>query len=129
MLKAIFGSGDIVKQGVELIDSLHTSGEERIEAQTSAQIRLLQSYEPYKLAQRLLMLMFATTFVFMFALVLGMTLFYGAGEARIDEVRAVLDEFWIGEIMLTIVAFYFGGGATEGVVSRMRHKKGDEPTH
>ena len=123
ILKTIFGSGDVIKSGVQLIDSLHTSEEERIEAQTAAQVRLIEAYAPYKLAQRLLMLMFASTFLVMFALVLGMTLFYGAGEARIDEVRAVLSEFFIGEIMLTIVLFYFGGGATEGVVDRLRSKK------
>ena len=122
ILKTIFGSGDVIKSGVELIDSLHTSEEERIEAQTSAQIKLIEAYAPYKLAQRLLMLMFASTFLLMFACVLGLTLFYGAGEAKIDEVRAVLDEFFIGEIMLTIVLFYFGGGATEGVVERLRKK-------
>ena len=38
------------------------------------------------------------------------------GEGDIDAVKAVLGDFYIGEIMLTIVFFYFGGGAFEGAM-------------
>jgi hypothetical protein len=38
------------------------------------------------------------------------------GVGDIAAVKVLLDEFYIGEIMLTIVAFYFGGGAFEGIV-------------
>lgn len=42
-----------------------------------------------------------------------------------DEVKVVLAEFYIGEIMLTVVLFYFGGGTAEGVISKFKLK--DQP--
>jgi len=69
-LGKIFGSGDVIEKGLQLIDDMHTS-------------------------------------------ILTMTLL---GEGDIDAVKAVLGDFYIGEIMLTIVFFYFGGGAFEGAM-------------
>ncbi len=116
-IKAIFGSGEIVTRGFELIDDLHTSGEERIEAVANAKVRMLEAYAPFKLAQRVLAFAFGFVFLASFGLVLGMTL---AGMGDVDSVRAVLSEFWIGEIMLIIITFYFGGGAVEGVMERFK---------
>ena len=45
----------------------------------------------------------------------GMTL---AGKGDIDGVKAILGDFWIGEIMLLIVGFYFGGGLAETIQQR-----------
>ena len=112
ILAKILGSGDVVKQGLDLIDDIHTSTEEEVAIKTQQKVQTLQAYAPFKLAQRYLALMFAFTFLVCFALVLGMTL---AGQSNIDGVRDVLNEFYIGEIMLTIVAFYFGGGLAESI--------------
>ena len=46
---------------------------------------------------------------------MGMTL---AGKGDIDGVKAILGDFWIGEIMLLIVGFYFGGGLAESLQHR-----------
>lgn len=115
ILGRIFGSGDVIKSGIELIDSLHTSTEEEILAKSKARTELLAAYAPFKLAQRYLALMFTFTFISCFALVLVMTMI---GEGDIDAVKQVLGDFYIGEIMLTIVFFYFGGGAIEGVLNK-----------
>ena len=119
VLAKIFGSGEVVKAGIDLIDSLHTSTEEEIQAKSKAKIDLLEAYAPFKIAQRYLAVMFTVTFLACFVLVLTMTLL---GEGDIDAVKQVLGDFYIGEIMLTIVFFYFGGGAFEGVL-RNRVKK------
>lgn len=111
ILGKLLGSTDIIKAGMELVDDMHTSTEEEIAAKSQARVDLMNAYAPFKVAQRLLALMFAGTFLLCFMLVLGMTL-GGIGEA--DDVRNILGEFWIGEIMLTIVGFYFGGGMVEG---------------
>lgn len=113
ILSTIFGSGEVIKRGMDLIDDMHTSDTESIEAKTKAKTNLLSAYAPFKVAQRYLALIFAVTFVGSFLLVLGMTL---AGIGDIDAVRKVLAEFQIGWIMLTIVGFYFGGGAFEGII-------------
>ncbi len=113
ILKTIFGSGDIIKSGFELIDSMHTSETEKIEAQVKGKVDMLNAYAPFKIAQRLLALLFSVTFLSCFVLVLIMTL---KGQANIDDVRGVIGEFYIGEIMLAIIMFYFGGGFLEGSI-------------
>ena len=59
--------------------------------------------------------MFTFTFISCFALTMGMTL---AGKGDIEGVKAILGDFWIGEIMLLIVGFYFGGGLAENLQHR-----------
>ena len=119
LLGKIFGSGDVITKGMELIDSMHTSTEEEIQAKTKAKTDLLSAYAPFKLAQRYIALMFTFTFLTCFALVLFMVL---SGKGSPEDVRAVLSEFYIGEIMLSIVLFYFGGGAFEGVLEKKNAK-------
>lgn len=120
ILGKILGSSDIVKQGMDLIDSVHTSDEEMVKAKAQAKIDTMNAYAPFKVAQRYLALMFAFTFLVSFFLVLVMSLM---GRTDIDVVRDVVSEFWIGEIMITIVGFYFGGGMLEGVAGKMKGKK------
>ena len=120
VLAKIFGSGDVIKSGIQLIDDMHTSTEEEIVAKTKAKTDLLASYAPFKLAQRYLALMFAISFLGTFMLVMGMTLW---GKGDIEAVKQVLGDFYIGEIMLTIVAFYFGGGAFEGLMEKRQTVK------
>jgi hypothetical protein len=120
VLGKILGSGDMVKQGMDLIDSVHTSDEEMVKAKAQAKIDTMNAYAPFKVAQRYLALMFAFTFLVSFFLVLVMSLM---GRTDIDVVRDVVSEFWIGEIMITIVGFYFGGGMLEGVAGKMKGKK------
>lgn len=119
ILSKIFGSGEVITKGLELIDSFHTSETEAIEAKTKAKTDLLTAYAPFKIAQRYLAVMFSVTFLLSFVLVLGLTM---ADIGDIDAVRAVLSEFYIGEIMLSIVLFYFGGGAFEGVTAKIKNK-------
>lgn len=110
----IFGTGEVISDGFKLIDSMHTSAVEEIEAKTKAKTDLLTAYHPFKVAQRYLAVIFALTFVVSFVLVMVMTL---AGWGNPGDARAVIEEFQIGWIMLTIVGFYFGGGAFEGVLN------------
>jgi len=113
----IFGSGDVIEKGMDLIDNMHTSTEEEIAANAKAKVDLLKAYAPFKVAQRYLALLFTVTFISSFLLVLGLTLNSGGG---IDDVKIVLSEFYIGEIMLTIIIFYFGGGFAEGALNARR---------
>jgi hypothetical protein len=115
ILAKILGSGDVIKQGMSLIDDMHTSTEEEVAIKSKAKTDLLAAYAPFKLAQRYLALMFAFTFLLCFAITLGMTL---AGKGDIEGVKAILGDFWIGEIMLVIVGFYFGGGLAESVKAK-----------
>jgi hypothetical protein len=120
ILKTIFGSGDVVGKGIDLIDSFHTSDTEMIEAKTEAKVKYLQAYAPFKIAQRVLAAMFATAFLGTFVLVMVMTL---GSWGNTTEVKSVMDEFYVGEIMLTIIGFYFGGGFLEGTIQAAKKGK------
>jgi len=111
----ILGSDKVISKGLELIDDMHTSTEEEIAAKSKARIDLMNAYAPFKVAQRWLAIMFAVTFLACFAITLAMTL---AGQGNTQGVRDVISEYYIGEIMLTIVAFYFGGGLAESIGRR-----------
>jgi hypothetical protein len=119
VISKMLGSGDVISKGMDLIDSMHTSTEEEIQAKAKAKTDLLSAYAPFKLAQRYLALMFTAVFLGMFVLVMGMTL---AGQGDVDAVKQILGDFWIGEIVLVIVSFYFGGGLAESVGSARRNK-------
>ena len=120
ILSTILGNSGVIKAGMELIDDMHTSTEEEIAAKAKAKTDLLTSYAPFKVAQRYLALIFAFTFVGCFLMVMGLTL---AGQVQgLSDVKVVIDDFYIGEIMLLIIGFYFGGGFAEGTINAVRKK-------
>tara|TARA_R110002124_G_C8860249_1_gene506960 strand:+ start:809 stop:1177 length:369 start_codon:yes stop_codon:yes gene_type:complete len=118
ILNTILGSGDVITKGLGLIDSLHTSDTELIEAKTKAKTDLLASYAPFRIAQRYLALIFGFTFVASYLMVLVL-FFLGKDIAPVQE---LIGAFKIDWIMLTIVGFYFGGGAFEGVMNKKNKK-------
>ena len=120
ILSNIFGTGEVIKKGLELIDEAWTSDEEKadnevkiIEAKTNAKATLLNAYAPFKLAQRYLAMMF--TFVYLFIMINGIlgSLYGWVNMENVRESLKFANEMWLGEIMITIVAFYFGGGLAE----------------
>ena len=120
ILNNIFGTGEVVKKGLDLIDEAWTSDEEKadnqakiIEAKTNAKATLLNAYAPFKLAQRYLALMFSSVFLFiMINGILG-ALYGWVDMEAVNEAKKFANEMWLGEIMITIVGFYFGGGLVE----------------
>jgi len=116
VLGKIFGTGDVVNKGMELLDEAWESSEEKTEndikhkqAKTKAKVDLMKAYAPFKVAQRYLALMFGFTYISTFVLVIVM---YFLGKP-VDEVMNILQTFKIGWITITIVTFYFGGGLME----------------
>lgn len=110
ILGKIFGSGDVIKQGFQLIDDMHTSDEEAIKAKTQGKVDLLGAYAPFKIAQRYLAVMFSATFLLCFV---GSLVCVVADIGQPEQIKALVNEWWIGEIMLAIIGFYFGGGFLE----------------
>lgn len=119
VLATILGGGKVIEKGLDLIDSFHTSKTEEIEAKTNAKVNLMQAYAPFKIAQRFLAIIFSTTYVISFFLVLSMTLYNGEG---IKGVLNVIETFYLGPIVFTIVGFYFGGGVIEGALNARKQK-------
>jgi hypothetical protein len=120
ILTSILGNAKVIEKGMDLIDQVHTSDEEMERLKAETKIQTMQAYAPFKVAQRYLALMFTATFLSSFFLVLVMTLM---GKTNIPDIKQVIDDFYLGEAMLTILAFYFGGGMIEGVVGKVKGKK------
>jgi len=117
VISKMLGSGDVISKGLDLIDNMHTSTEEEIQAKAKAKTDLLQAYAPFKLAQRYLALMFGLTFLGSYVLVLAMTI---SGQGDPDAVTKVMEQFSINYAMLIILGFYFGGGAVEGFMEKKK---------
>jgi len=125
VLGKIFGTGDVVDKGMDLIDEAWESSEEKTEnrikeqrAKTQSKIDLMKAYAPFKIAQRYLALMFGFTYISTYILVLIMYF----SNKPISEVMDILQMFKIGWIMITIVGFYFGGGLIESGGRFMKKK-------
>lgn len=116
ILKTIFGSGDVISKGMDIIDDMYTSDVEMIEAKAAAKTALMASYAPFKIAQRYLALMFGLTYVVSFWICLGLVFMDKPMQPVID----VMEVFSISIIMMIIVTFYFGGGLAEGVMSKKK---------
>ena len=114
----IFGSGEVIKSGIDLIDSFHTSTEEEIVAKTKAKVDIMNAYAPFKLAQRVIAFSFTLTYLSCFAMVLAFTLMDRVADA--DKVQRVLEDFQIGWAMIVILTFCFGAGAAEGLMGRKK---------
>jgi len=127
---SIFGTKDIVEDGLKMIDEAFYTDEEKaqdtmklLEKKAELKIRQIEAYHPYKKTQRFLALSFV--FIYLFIMVNGVvSQLYGL--VNLDDVKNALkfaNEMWLGEIVLIIVTFYFGGGAVEGVLEKMKGKK------
>jgi hypothetical protein len=100
---------------MDLIDAIHTSDEEEINAKAKAKVDLLGAYAPFKIAQRYLAVMF--TVVFLFIMLNGILgALYGVVDMKsVNEAKDFANDMWLGEIMLAIISFYFGGGFIESI--------------
>ena len=126
ILGQMFGSSNIINKGMDLIDDAFESNIEKLEANTDAQIRLIEAkakaknefingFQGYKIAQRILMLLFCVPFVFLICTGIVAILF---GGVAIDDVKSAVEfanSLWLGEIVLIIVGFYFGGGVVDSI--------------
>jgi hypothetical protein len=115
ILGKIFGSDKVIESGINLIDSLHTSTEEEIAAKAKAKTDLLNAYAPFKLAQRYLALMFTGMFLFIMANGVVGALYGVIDMANVEAAKQFASQMWLGEIMLAIVGFYFGGGFADSI--------------
>ncbi len=126
ILGQMFGSSSVVDKGMELLDDAFESNIEKLEANTDAQIRLIEAkakakadfmknYQGYKISQRILMLLFCVPFVFLLCTGIVAILF---GGVAIEDVKWAVEfgnSLWLGEIVLIIVSFYFGGGVVDSI--------------
>jgi len=101
-LNKIFGSDRTISKSIDLIDNIFYTDQEKAEQKKE----ILKAYEPFKLAQRYLALIFAGLFSLSFIAIFIMSFM----DMDYSRQMKIIEVFNIDLIMITIVAFYFGGG-------------------
>ena len=125
IFSTLFGSEKVVSKGLDLIDDMWTSDSEAaedkrklVEVKAKAKTDLLSAYAPFKLAQRWIAFGFTTVFLFiMVSGVLG-AMFDIVDLAAVQAAKDLANDMWLGEIMLAIISFYFGGGFAESIKNK-----------
>jgi hypothetical protein len=117
ILGRLFGSDEVLKKGVDGVidgaDALVYTQEERAQNFQT----LLKLYEPFKIAQRFLALIFSIPYITGWVCVFIMACF---GVDTINQ-EQLLDGK-MGVIVSVITGFYFTGGAIEGIVKAATRK-------
>ncbi len=106
----LFGSDKIIDAGVNGIDAMIFTDEEK----SNAKMQFLKLYEPYKLAQRYLALIYSIPYALAW-LVTFIASFFIDAALQIELLKG--DAFYIN---IVILSFYFGGGAAEGIVGKFK---------
>ena len=113
MFGKIFGTNAAMKAGRDAIDAVvHTS-----EEKSKAQRIFLKLYEPYKLAQRWLATIILPPYMLCWVVAFMASFFTDTADQQ-----ALLDGK-IGDTVILIAAFYFGGGAAESVFKFISRRK------
>ena len=120
---SLFGNKKIIDAGIDGIDVMVFTDEEK----SSAKMKFLKLYEPFKLAQRYIAMTFCPAYIFMW-IVTGLlevaNIFIVAftdKELNTDVMYKLLSGD-IAVMVILILGFYFGGGAAEGIVNRFSKK-------
>lgn len=117
----LFGSDKVIDAGISGIDAMVFTDEER----SSAKMAFLKLYEPYKLAQRWLMAFVCIPYVLAWSSVVVILVaeVFMKRELDTDKLTSFLMGSDVGTAFVLIIAFYFGGGAVEGIISRFGKEK------
>ncbi len=106
----LFGSDKIIDTGLNGIAAMIFTDEEK----SNAKMQFLKLYEPYKLAQRYLALIYSIPYALAW-LVTFIASFFIDVALQIELLKG--DAFYIN---IVILSFYFGGGAAEGIVGKFK---------
>jgi hypothetical protein len=109
-IKGIFSSEKLIDNISSGIDKSIYTAEEKADGFTL----LLKLYEPFKIAQRYLMIIFCVPYALAFFVTFMASFFVDVTTQK---------EMLQGDIAIIvgiIVTFYFGGGAVEGVLTRRK---------
>ena len=120
-ISKVFSPEKLGEAIIKGIDNRFFTPEERAEMFP----RLLKLYEPYKIAQRVLSIMFTGVFLFIH-LVTAMTHILYVWRSL--DAKPIIELYKynndnLGTIVLMIVGFYFAGGLLEGTVNKLRKRK------
>ena len=113
--------GDSIISGV---DKAILTNEEKIDYMQ----KMLTLYEPYKLAQRILAILFSSVFLLIHLLTAIAHFVYVLRDLNTEKVISLYgyNNDSLGMIVLMVVSFYFAGGVLEGTVKRLKQPNSDK---
>tara|TARA_R110000764_G_scaffold189942_1_gene275185 strand:- start:3058 stop:3432 length:375 start_codon:yes stop_codon:yes gene_type:complete len=119
LLATLFGDDKIIDAGINGIDAMVFTDEE----QSKAKMAFLKLYEPFKIAQRYIAMTFCPAYVFCWVLTFIIEILdvFMVKDLNTDTLYKLLQGDFALMVIL-ILGFYFGGGAAEGVVTKLRDK-------
>lgn len=129
-LNSIFGSSKIVTQGLDMVDKAFYTDEEKAQdnqkiyaEKIDMKIKMLQAYHPYKVTQRFLAICFV--FIYLFIMLNGILgqLYTVISVSDVKSALEFANSMYLGQIVMLIMGFYFGGGFVE---SFQRTKSGSK---
>jgi len=112
--KGLFSSGELVENVSSGLDKAFYTEQEKAGGFAS----LIKLYEPFKLAQRLLAIIFCIPYMLMFFITWGVSF---AGVDVSNQMQMINGD--ITTAVGIILAFYFGGGAFEGVIKAVKNER------
>ena len=125
----LFGSENVIKRAADGIYNGVDAAIYTDQEKAGGFLNLLKAYEPFKLAQRLLALTLAIPYVVVWLLCAIMLIVsgfvdpvYGQQIAVSAKTLGELNNGTLGTPVALVMAFYFGGGALEGIVAKMKAK-------
>jgi len=121
ILGKIFNPRKLGESIISGIDKAFLSKEEQLDYMQ----KMLVLYEPYKLAQRILAIMFSSAFLIVHLLTAIAHFIYVLNDLKTKHIIELysFNNDSLGTIVLVIVSFYFAGGVLEGTVKRLSNKK------
>lgn len=120
IIARILGNSNVIDQAAKGIDKVFFTSEEKAENW----INTLKAYEPFKLAQRLIALLVVGVYLFVWilsALILILS-FWWADMLELSKQLASMNNETLSLPFTLITAFYFAGGAAEGIVNKFKKK-------
>ena len=113
VLSRLFGNSKVVQAGIDTIDAVFYTDEEKAEGKKD----LLKAFEPFKIAQRLLALIFSIPY----ALAWSGTFIVSCFGIDVSAQERILAGT-MGSIVIVIVGFYFTGGVINTINGLIKGK-------
>jgi len=121
ILAKIFNPKKLGESIISGVDKAILTNEEKIDYMQ----KMLTLYEPYKLAQRILAILFSSVFLLIHLLTSIAHFIYVLRDLDTEKVVSLYsyNNDSLGMIVLMVVSFYFAGGVLEGTVKRLKQPK------
>ena len=124
ILAKIFNPKKLGESIISGVDKAILTNEEKIDYMQ----KMLTLYEPYKLAQRILAILFSSVFLLIHLLTAIAHFIYFLRDLDTEKVVSLYsyNNDSLGMIVLMVVSFYFAGGVLEGTVKRLKQPNSDK---